>query len=236
MNCEFKEPCPSLSADLRTGWFPWVTWVNKTKLSVANESYGILRYDNKNLVKVHDKPVYVHFNEASGIWNIIVFLGRCWFITNSYVYQKNLRAVYASHEELISVLENYNHAFFHESTFLFASNPMNFGSPNDAYTPVGLEWHYIRINSSIRGAAMNILNSPKIDTVFLCSECDDWVENGCFDGFCNETTKTCICDDGYIGVLCEKFIGSNGQWNQSKFWSRRLNTQKEVISSVKQLP
>ena len=227
-HCEFKEPCETLEIDQRSSGFSF-------EGVEFPEKYQLLRKRNGELVLAYGRPAYIgsYVSQNEFVhFGLILFSGRRWIMTSSlFMTALSGRTLPPSQNEtfifeLMREEVSQYHGFYHPLFGVFASGPVDEGTPTNAFTPVLVPWYRTRINSEEGLAYVGVDTSQRADASLLCTVCDGDIYNGvivrnttccdepdqqsanenlCFPmGYC--LAGVCQCDDGFGGSLCEAIL------------------------------
>ena len=194
IRCESNYPCLRLQIDFRTPFFP-------TDFGHLPTQYDLLLDAHNHPVQVYDKPVYVSEQLDVGFFEVLLFQGRRWILTDTDLLNVTTPAERKSSMELVEYLsEKYVGTYTHTPSY-FISDAMDIGTPSDSYTPVGLKWY--RIRPDLDEAFFNEMDKTQpLKTAMLCAVCDD-LENRCFANHTCSLAGVCECSVDTFGALCE---------------------------------
>ena len=152
---------------------------------------------DSNIVTVYEHPAY--YQDTANSYEFVIYTGYRWGMFSSL---KNGRE---AHEVIEEPFHLYNKS---DIKFDFFSDPVDWQKSHENDSPSSLKW-YIASNKP-EGQRAEV-NSP-VTSVFICSECD-YIGNPCFyDGRCmTHKNKTCSCDSGSTGTLCQVPPTRNGK-------------------------
>lgn len=193
LRCEFDAPCPHLQIDFRTRPFP-------PDFGVIPYHFSILLNVDDSPVEVYHRPVYVY--ESEGFFDIILFQGRRWVLTNSDLLNITDPGSFIAATDLAEYFDNDYVGIYSRTLSYFVTDAMDVDTPKDSFTPEGLEWYRIKTNLDEAIDFNEIDRTQPLETAMLCAVCDDF-QNQCFyDGVCNEF-GICECTGKHAGALCE---------------------------------
>jgi len=202
LRCEFDAPCPYLQIDFRTRPFP-------TDFGVIPYTFDILVDTEDKPVEVYHRPVYVY--ESDGFFDVILFQGRRWVLTNSDLLNITDADNVVSAEDLAEFFTTDYVGIYSQTLSYFVTAAMDVDTPQDSFTPEGLEWYRIKTNLDETIDFNEVDTTQPLMTAMLCAVCDDF-QNRCFyDGICNEDGM-CECSGKHSGALCELDAGAQTEY------------------------
>jgi hypothetical protein len=198
LRCEFDAPCPHLQIDFRTRPFP-------TDFGVIPYNFDILLDADDYPVQVYHRPIYVY--ESEGFFDIILFQGRRWVLTNSDLLNLTEPGSFVAATDLADYFVTDYVGIYSRTLSYFVTDSMDVDTPKDSFTPEGLEWYRIKTNLDETIDFNEIDPTQPLLTAMLCAVCDDF-QNQCFyDGVCNDVGM-CECSGKHAGALCELDAGA----------------------------
>lgn len=202
LRCEFDAPCPRLQIDFRTRPFP-------TDFGPIPYYFDILLDSDDYPVEVYHRPVYVY--ESDGFFDIILFQGRRWVLTNSDLLNVTDPGSFIMATDLADYFAMDYIGIYSQTLSYFVTDAMDVDTPKDSFTPEGLEWYRIKTNIDETIDFNEIDTTQPLYTAMLCAVCDDF-QNQCFySGFCNEY-GVCECIGNHAGALCELDAGAKVEY------------------------
>ena len=203
LRCEFDAPCPHLQIDFRTMPFP------SSDYGPIPYTFDILLRSDNYPVEVYHRPVYVY--NSDGFFDIILFQGRRWVLTNSDLLNITDSESFLSATDLAEYFATDYVGIYTQTMGYFVTDSMDVDTPRDSFTPEGLEWYRIKMNRDETIDFDDIDMTQPLGTAMLCAVCDEF-ENQCFfDGVCNEFGK-CECSGKHAGALCELDAGAKVEY------------------------
>lgn len=206
VNCMFSgPPCEHLTLEQTRGkdwWFP----ESEAGTSAFTTEFFLLKDEDESTVESYGLPVY-HYDLDSTEWSgpvseILLFLGRRWYITDTNKIVSDNSLTPYNKSTLIDFLRNEFSLdiMFEKMTTIFASDPMDYGTPSYGPSPVGLKWYPLSKKTTSKFQKVETVNP--LEANFLCGICDDEINpcqnlNNCVDGKCD-------CGNYYGGSLCEE--------------------------------
>lgn len=195
IRCEFNYPCPHLQIDFRTPPFPM-------DFGQLASQYDLLLNAQNRPVQVYDKPVYVFEHLDAGFFDVILFQGRRWVLTNTDLLNVTTPGKRKSSMELAEYLSEEYVGTYTRTVSYFISDAMDIETSSDSYTPVGLRWYRIKTNLDEAIDFNEIDTTQPLETAMLCAVCDDF-ENRCFASHTCSLPGICECSGDLSGALCE---------------------------------
>ena len=92
----------------------------------------------------------------------------------------------------------------------FYSAAVRVDSPEDSTSPEGLDWFFPKpkqLNRNVQGVDL----ASEAPFKFLCATCNDETNPCLHDGICQPENKTCDCNGGSSGRLCQILPTGNGR-------------------------
>lgn len=198
LRCEFDAPCPHLQIDFRTRPFP-------PDFGPIPYNFDILLDSDDYPVEVYHRPIYVY--ESDGFFDVILFQGRRWVLTNSDLLNITEPGSSATATDLADYFETDYVGITSQTLSYFVTDAMDVDTPKDSFTPEGLEWFRIKTNVEEAIDFNEVDTTQPLETAMLCAVCDDF-QNRCFyNGVCNEN-GVCECIGKHAGALCELDSGA----------------------------
>ena len=204
ISCEFSQPCSNVEIDVRQE--PFFSYSSEYEILEKLESYE----DSSEWLQLYEKPVYAY--ETNGVCDILFFVGRRWVATkstklNDFTYVQNKNATMK--EQLVDYLNNEFHGLFSNYIIDYISAPTDANTPNDAATPVDLNWYKARFDRSpdySRITRVTLLCATcKITSPGTFFNVNNVYDASCFGkGHC--INGGCECKSGAYGVLCQADI------------------------------
>jgi hypothetical protein len=195
LDCQFPLPCPSISVDGRRDSIVDPDnreWSTTFELLTENNTRTDLPP-----IQIYSHPVYVATQRPSGSFDIIVFTGRRWALTHAGLFDGLEDGAPLS--QIAKFLVNSFHAYLSNYTVAFISAPVDADSLADAPAPLDLKW-FLATESTMTNAFQLANTNRDVDVLFLCATCS--TNDDClFGGTC--VNKTCACDRGFSGAICE---------------------------------
>jgi len=207
--CQFSESevCDVIEFDHRFGPFlvPEVDFPSRFEIVLDSEG---------NYAMYRGKTVYTYvipeYDKSLGGLFLLAYGGRRYYMIgcNWKILFPSETAATASYRFVEYLEDNLKSGYLFDGPNgtlpLFASEPLDLGTPKDRPTPVDLGWFYA--NPDRFGA--NLGAGAPISTRLRCSGCNRTRKGYCdFGGTCNETLGECMCRNGYEGPLCESYVG-----------------------------
>ena len=230
IRCEFEEPCPSLVMDSRTQGFlgtrPWSTSFERLQVPIPADGTNTTALgDNSTTVTAmmnvdtYHRPVY--FNSSSK--DLIFFTGRRWVVTTGGLLFKEFQTITNSTNDIKLALATYFHDIFHaywaNYSVAFISEPVDFATPNDANSPLGLQFYIATAKKSLQQLEVQAPDSLESGANLLCGICNNDTNPCLYDGVCLDG-GACHCSLMSSGQLCEVPPVGNGYCNS--FFNRPL--------------
>ena len=216
VNCEYEYPCSQLSLNQHTSAFPilelgWYRPPGVYDLLTLNE--GSSKEDRS--LQVNYRPVYWAVEKDNSTNYLMFFSGRRWVIIDAVIDGKYLDNKTVAVDYLDSEFDSTASQY----TPLFASDPMDMGTPTNQETPSKMTWHRLRRigqDDDTVATWWEPAEDEPLDSVLRCAFCDNR-ENPCEnEGFCDRTRGpddphlgVCECQPGVQGSLCEVDPGCN---------------------------
>ena len=217
LNCEFTDPCPILTVNQNTNPFgQGVRWFPSEFRLVPN-------------LEIYHRPVY-YGQVQEDFMDVIFFTGRRWVmvstqlpsmtgIGNDTVAQRLATIGLTSDFEVPSLPWNQT------MNVHYISEPVDVTAHNDNryhVTPTQLQWSPATARSRLLSSFQVDGSRKESGTRLVCAECsvfgedaneeDQQVQEGqcLFNGRCQVASKTCLCQYGSRGQICEVPPTGNG--------------------------
>ena len=193
----FPDPCNSMTTDeLVPGFQGTRVWPS---------DFVTLKDDAGDTVYVYDRPAF--FNKSGDRIDVIMSLGYRWSLTSTTQLNEISPNLTSSVSTVASYLKNSFHAYTSDYEISFLSDPIQIETTDDKPVPLGIKWN----TASDKYAGIYQTTAKAIDTLIICTTCDD-VKNPCFyAGACR--TGKCDCINGGSGTLCQISPDKDGSCN-----------------------
>ena len=209
--CNFRSPCEVIEIDEREEGF------RGTK--VWSTKYRTLKFKDNSLATFMFRPIYV--NQIESTYDILLFTGRRWVLTSSdrmpeLATSRQINDTNSTIPLTEDILAKYITEDFQPTTSSwtaeFISESLDFGTPKDAITPIGILWYGAKKNSEAIGF-FSIASSNEQNAPLICTKCDNQTNPCFYDSYCN-VNGTCECVNGGKGTLCQVTPQNNGMCDE----------------------
>ena len=197
LECEYERPCVYLESASLNGFANG--WPSKWSILTTQQHHSDDGIDDNNdividnssvLAMVYDRPVYIS-EEESKIY-VILFTGKRWVMTHTeWLYDMNMQI--GTNMTLVSMrlslveylMESFNSYVSDYKYDMYAED-------ENKIAPTDLKWK---------------IEGMDVKGTLICAACDD--TNKCQnDGSCDQSSRKCICPDGFSGSMCQNMHAS----------------------------